>query len=119
MEQTQELERKHKEAIEAQAAEHASKINEAVDAAETAEATKIELEGEVHALKANITANGREILALKEDAEKATHTSAELQTAVSAKSQELTKANDTIEDHKMKLIALEKSLDEARKREKI
>jgi hypothetical protein len=58
-------------------------------------------------------------LALKADIEKATHTLAELQTSVSAKNPEHIKANDVIEDHKMKVTTLAKSLDAAKEREKI
>lgn len=91
---TQELEWKHKEAIEAQATDHADKIKEAIYAAEAAEAAKNELDGKVKKLEADIIANNEEILKFKVDIQKTTHTLVELQVSLSAKNQELTKEYD-------------------------
>lgn len=78
--QSQELEQKHKEAIESQAVNHASKIQEAGNAVEGAEGAKTKLEGKVKKLEEEIAFNNKEVLAVKADREKTTHTLVELQT---------------------------------------
>lgn len=72
-------------------------MKEAINAAEAAEVFKNELEGKVKSLKADLAVINKEVWVLKVDREKTACTLAELQTSVSTKNQELTKANDVIE----------------------
>jgi chromosome segregation ATPase len=82
---TQELEQKHKEALEALTADHAGKLKEAVNAVEAAEAAKIELGDKVKRLEVDLEELGKELSTLKGDREKTLHTLAEMQVAMSDK----------------------------------
>jgi hypothetical protein len=115
---TQELEQKHKEALEAHITDHASKLKEAVDAAEAAEAAKNELAGKVKELEADLEKHGKEISTLKADRDKTLHTLAEMQTTISGKIKELSAANGSIDDLKLKLTTLEETLEVSRARER-
>lgn len=70
-------------------------------------------------LEEELFVSNKEVLTLKEYREKTAHALAELQTSISTKNQELTKANDIIADHKLKLTTLEKTLEGAKERERI
>ena len=96
LQRTSELEQRHKEALNAQAQVHASKVEE--------------LEAEHDGLKEQ---------ALKLSQERDTLNSAltEAQGAVVSKAGELSEANNSIKDLKLKLEGLEKMLSEARARE--
>jgi chromosome segregation ATPase len=109
------LEQKHNEAIAAQALDHAGKFQEAVKAAE---AIKVELDSKVKKLEDELATNGKEVSALKADAEKVIHTLADLQTSLSTKAKELTAAHDSIADLKLKLTTLEESLEAGKERER-
>nr|XP_020186347.1 autophagy-related protein 23-like [Aegilops tauschii subsp. strangulata] len=93
---TQELERKHKDALDALALDHTGKVE------------KLELEREE--LK-------EEISKMKKDRDMTAHTLAELQVTISNKTQLLSKANDSIDDLKLKLGTLEGTLSEVTTRE--
>jgi DNA repair exonuclease SbcCD ATPase subunit len=115
---TQELEQKHKEALEAHITDHASKLKEAVDAAEAAEAAKNKLAGKVEELEADLEKHGKEISTLKADREKTLHSLAEMHTTISGKIKELSAANGSIADLKLKLTMLEETLEISRPRER-
>lgn len=82
---TQELERKHQEALSAQAADHAGKLRAATDAVSAAEAAKDNLAGKVARLEADIEGFGREISMLRSEREKTLSSLVEMQTAVTDK----------------------------------
>lgn len=92
---------------------------EAVKAAETAKAAKVELESKVAKLEEDLAGNRKELLTLQESAQKAAHTLGDLQTQLSAKSHELSQAVDAKEDLKQKLSTLEEHLEGAKAKEKI
>src|SRR3990170_8181624 len=115
---TQELEQKHKEALEALTVDHAGKLKETINAATAAEATKNELSDKVKKLEADLEERNKELLTLKGDREKTLHSLAEMQVAVSDKTEQLSSANDAIADLRLKLTTLEKSLEDGRTREK-
>nr|XP_045089228.1 uncharacterized protein LOC120973986 [Aegilops tauschii subsp. strangulata] len=93
---TQELEQRHKEALDAQALVHAGKVKE------------LELEREE--LK-------KKVSALTEERDTANRTLADAQVAISDKAKLLSKANDSINNLKLKLDGLEGKLSEAGARE--
>jgi DNA repair ATPase RecN len=85
MQQTQELEQKHKEALKALTVDHASKLKETIDAIEAAEAAKNELSNKVKKLEADLEEHSKELSTLKGDREKTLHSLAEMQIAISDK----------------------------------
>nr|XP_020166211.1 arginine and glutamate-rich protein 1-like [Aegilops tauschii subsp. strangulata] len=87
---TQELEQKHKDALDAMALDHASKVE------------KLERDG----LK-------KEILELTEERDTGNRTLADSQVVISDKAKLLFEANDSINDQKLKLDGLEGTLSEA------
>nr|XP_020182544.1 tropomyosin-like [Aegilops tauschii subsp. strangulata] len=93
---TQELEQKHKDALDALALDHAGKVE------------KLELERD--GLK-------KEILELTEERDTANRTLADSQVAISDKAKLLSEAKDSINDLNLKLDGLEGTLSEARARE--
>nr|XP_020161636.1 nuclear matrix constituent protein 1a-like [Aegilops tauschii subsp. strangulata] len=93
---TQELEQKHKDALDALALDHADKVE------------KLELEQEE--LK-------KKVSELKEERDTTNRTLADLQVAISDKTKLLSEANDSINDLKLKLDGLEGTLSEVRARE--
>nr|XP_020166433.1 muscle M-line assembly protein unc-89-like [Aegilops tauschii subsp. strangulata] len=97
--QTQELEPKHKDALAALVLDHASKLKEAVDAAEAAEAAKSELAGKVEELGAELEKHSKEV-------------------TISDRNKLLSEDNDSIADLKLKLTTLEETLASSRAREK-
>ena len=70
---TQELEQRHKEALEALVVDHAGKLKEAIDATEAPEATKSELGDKVKRLEADLEGHGKEVSMLKTDRDKTRH----------------------------------------------
>ena len=112
------MEQKHKEALEAHITDHASKLKEAVDATEAAEAAKNELAGKVKELEADLEKHGKEISTLKADRDKTLHSLAEMQTTISGKIKELSAANGSIADLKLKLTPLEETLETSRAHER-
>nr|XP_040258442.1 titin homolog [Aegilops tauschii subsp. strangulata] len=96
MQQTQELERKHKDALDALALDQADKVE------------KLELEREE--LK-------KEVSKLTEDRDRANCTLADLQVTISDKTKLLSEANNSINDLKLKLDTLEETLSEVKARE--
>nr|XP_020173132.1 myosin-14-like [Aegilops tauschii subsp. strangulata] len=115
-EQTQGLEQEHKKALDGLVLDHAGKMKEAVDAAEAVEAAKSELAGKVDKLEEDLENHDKEISKLKSDREKTMYTLAEFQTTISDKTQQLSSANDSIADLKLKLTTLEESLEGSRGR---
>lgn len=117
--QTQELEQAHKEILAAQVQEHAAKLKESADAVAAATTAKTDLEAKVRKLEEDLAGGYKEIATLKDVAQKVTHTLGELQTRLSSKNQELSKATDAAEDLKTKLATLEENLESGKTREAI
>lgn len=115
---TQELEQKHKEALEALAADHVGKLKEAVDAAGAAEAAKNELEQKVKKLEVDFEDHDK-LSTLKAEREKTLYSLAEMQTAMSDKIKQLSSANDSIADSRLKLTTLKETLETVRARERV
>nr|XP_040253918.1 tropomyosin-like [Aegilops tauschii subsp. strangulata] len=116
--QTQELEQEHKKTLDALVLDHVGKLKEAINGAEAAEAAKNELAGKVEKLEVDLEKHSKEVSTLKSDRDKTAYTLAELQVTISDKTKQLSAANDSIADLKLKLTTLEESLEGSRAREK-
>ena len=114
----QELEQSHTAALAALTENHAGKLKEALDAAGAAEAARNSLEEKAKQLEATLEEHGKRITALEAEREKTLHSLSEMQVAMSEKIQQLASANNSIEDLKLKLTTLQKSLEAARAHEK-
>ena len=76
--QTQELEQKHKDALDTLVLDHAGKLKEVVDAAEAAEAANSKLAGKVEELGPELEKHSKEVATLKSDRDKTIDTLAGL-----------------------------------------
>ena len=117
--QTQELKQEHQDALYALPPDDAGKLKEAVDGAEAAEAAKVELSGKVERREADLAKLSKELSTLKDDREKTLYDLAEMQTTISDKTKLLSKANESIDDLKLKLGSQEKMVLESKAREQI
>ena len=100
---TQDLMQKHQEALDALFLDHAGKLKEAADRVEAAEATRVELVGKAENLEMDLEKLDKEISTLKGDIEKTLYDLAEMQTTISDKTKLLSKANESIDDLRLKL----------------
>nr|XP_040251879.1 uncharacterized protein LOC120968926 [Aegilops tauschii subsp. strangulata] len=87
-------------------------LKEAVDTAEAAEAAKNELAGKVEKLEVELEKHSKEVSTLKSDRDKTTYTVAELQVTISEKTKQISTANDSVADLKLKLTTPEETLEE-------
>nr|XP_020197718.1 uncharacterized protein LOC109783531 [Aegilops tauschii subsp. strangulata] len=99
MQRTQELEQKHKDTFDALAA-------------------KNELVGKVEKLEVELEKHSNKVSRLKSDREKTAYTLAELRVAISKKTKQISAANDSMADLKLKLTTLEETLEGSRAHEK-
>lgn len=99
--------------------EHAGKLKEAIEAAETAKATKANLDAQVKELEEKLAASNNEIRVLKESAQKAAYSLGGLQSSLSSKNKELQAAGDVNADLKLKLATLEGTLEVAMEKERL
>ncbi|XBH84958.1 hypothetical protein VPH35_073000 [Triticum aestivum] len=117
--QTQGLEDSHKKSIETQALENAAKLKEVANEAAAVTTAKEDLEIQVGKLKEDLVDSGKEIEALKGEAQKATLALGELQSQILAKDQELNDAAIIAEDVKSKLAGLESNLESTKEWDKL
>ena len=100
---TQDLMQGHQESLDALVLNHGGKLKEDVDHVEAIEAARIELAGKVERLEVDLAKLDKEISMLKGNREKTLYDLAEMQTTISNKTKLLPKANESIDDLKLKL----------------
>nr|XP_020188977.1 fibrinogen- and Ig-binding protein-like [Aegilops tauschii subsp. strangulata] len=116
---TKDLEDNHKATLSALALESSAQLKKVTDELVAASAGKTDLDHQVGQLAEDLVGSNKEIVALKEEAQKAETTLKEVQSQLSSKSQDLDTANSTVSGIKARLGSLEKEIESTSCREEL
>lgn len=114
---TKDLEDKHKAALDTLSLDSAAQLKKVVEELAATSAAKSDLDQQVAKLVEDLAGSAKEIVALKEEAQKAETLLKEMQSQLSYRSRDLDTANGTIADVKARLGTLESRIESAGARE--
>ena len=116
---TKDLEDRHKVALDTLTLDFATQLKKIADDLDAASIAKADLDQQVAKLTEDLAGSAKEIVALKEEVQKAGTLLKEVQSQLSSKSQDLDTTNDTISNMKARLGSLEKEIESADAHEKL